>query len=89
MSSSVDKLHMKGHTDVWCKEYCDAKKLEYCTAEYICHGVVLCCVQSLDAPSVQAVTKTLISPKVVTDGGKQRYETNEKKKGWFSRGDIP
>ena len=24
----VDKMHMKGHTDVWCKENCNADKFE-------------------------------------------------------------
>lgn len=24
----VDKMHMKGHTDTWCKENCDADKFK-------------------------------------------------------------
>ena len=26
MKMAVDKMHMKGHTDKWCKENCDPKK---------------------------------------------------------------
>ena len=24
----VDKMHMKGHTDPWCKEHCDPSKFQ-------------------------------------------------------------
>ena len=25
----VDKMHFKGHTDAWCKQFCDPKKHEH------------------------------------------------------------
>ena len=28
LSILVDKMHMKGHTDKWCMENCDSRKVE-------------------------------------------------------------
>ena len=28
LSILVDKIHMKGHTDKWCMENCDSRKVE-------------------------------------------------------------
>ena len=36
MNIVVDKMHMAGHVDAWCKEYCDPRKFKELNEVYTC-----------------------------------------------------
>ena len=45
----VDKIHIKGHTDAWCKQLCDQKKHEHLdkVSIRVLYEKLMCLVQNL------------------------------------------